>query len=393
VTPARIAAGADLRELFDLNHPSFDLPAAIRRLRERHARERRHYLGFPVAYDLDFPETRRLQEHGFFNNISTERHWPPGLQHAMEAETAVLDWLSDLFGVDRATRWGHATTGGTGGNRAALRRARHLYPGAHLLYSTAAHYSVPRAADDFRIPATAVPARAGGDVHLDHLSDAVSRLTRARPGGDVPIVVVATWGTTVTEAADDLAGITAVLDAHDVARRYVHVDAALAGIPLALDGRGDLAGADSISVSGYKFLAVPEACGIVLGRGAVSRADRVIPYTATVDATETGVRSGLAPAMMVESIAQLGRAGHRARAHASRDLADYTITRLTGLGVPAWRNPGAYFTVVLPTPPAAVLATWTLANDAGGTSHIVCVPGVTKPQIDDFLTDLAAALP
>ncbi|MDT5151604.1 MAG: hypothetical protein QOI01_3337 [Mycobacterium sp.] len=383
---------ADLRHLFDLACPTPDTPAAITALRDRHLRDRWHYLGFPVAYDLEFPATRKLLDVGFFNNISTEAHWPPGGQHAMEAEIAVLDWLSHLFGINPAHRWGYATTGGTGGNRAAIRRARALHPDTTVVYSTAVHYSIPRAARDFRMPCAQVPALPCGAIDLKQLDNTVGALVADRPDGAAAVTVVATLGTTVTEASDDLAGITAILDTHRVRRRYLHIDGALAGIPQALDDTVDLSRADSISISGYKFLAVPEACGIILGRGSDEPNDQVIAYTDTLNVTETGVRSGLCPAMMFEAIAQHGRDGHRARAHTSRALTDYTIDRLTSIGVPAWRNPNAYFTVVLPTPPAVVLAKWTLANDSSGSSHIVCVPGVTREQIDAFVNDLAAAM-
>ena len=385
-------ANPDLRDLFILDDGRLDVETAFAALRRRHVRDRWHYLGFPVAYDLEFPATFELLAGRFFNNISTEQHWPPGRQHAMEAEIAVLDWLSDLFGIDKHHRWGHGTTGCTGGNLTALRRARALHPDAVLLYSAAGHYSLPRAAADFGIPATRVEVQPNGAIDLDRFDEAVGQLTRGiRPGG-VAVIVAVTWGTTLTEACDDLGATTAILDAHHVSDRYLHVDAALAGISLALDGLADLTGAHSVSVSGYKFLAVPEACGIVLGHGSDQHTRGThIRYTDTLDATETGVRSGLAPAMMFEAIAQHGRSGHQVRAHASQALADYAIEQLTRIGVPAWRNPSAYFTVVLPTPAESVLAKWTLANDASGASHIVCVPGVVRAQINEFVTDVEAS--
>jgi histidine decarboxylase len=47
--------------------------------------------------------------------------------------------------------------------------------------------------------------------------------------------------------------------------------------------------------------------------------------------------------------------------------------------------------VVLRTPPQAVRDKWVLADD-GQWSHIVCVPGVTAAQIDEFVADLWAAI-
>jgi histidine decarboxylase len=47
--------------------------------------------------------------------------------------------------------------------------------------------------------------------------------------------------------------------------------------------------------------------------------------------------------------------------------------------------------VVLKTPPAAVAARWMLAS-SGGLSHVVCVPGVERGQIDEFIADLAVGV-
>jgi histidine decarboxylase len=403
------ATAGSLADLFDAALAGGATPgrmALVRRafdaLAERHLTAGWHYLGYPVAYDLDFPETERLRtavyrnrrsgrhRGGLINNISTTEAPPPGWQHAMEAEQSVLDWFGDLVGVDRGDRWGYLTSGGTGGNRAGILTARTRHPDAVLLYSAAAHHSVPRAAADLRIPAYPVPTLPGGQMDLAGLDTVLGVLTAGKPAGSLPVIVVATYGTTMTEASDDLAGIHQVLDTHAVDRRYLHLDAALAGIPIALDAAADFTAADSVSTSGYKFLAVPEACGIVVGRGLSSHTTR-IEYTSTIDGPETGVRSGLHAAYLLEAITIGGNAGHRARAHASRALADHLITELGQIGVPAWRNREAYFTVVTPTPPAGVTDTWILAHH-GATSHVLTVPGRRSDQLDAFAADWAATL-
>ncbi len=380
----------DLRTVFDSATDAAGLRDAYTALSRRHAEHRRTYLGFPVPYDLDFPLTRDHLSGGFFNNISVSTHWPPGHQHAMEAEQCVLDWLGDLVGIGRSERWGHLTTGGTAGNRTGIRAGRAKYPDAVLIHSAAAHYSVPRAGRDLRIPTFEVPADDTGHLDLAELDTTLQVITRGKPRGSVPVIMLATYGTTMTEASDDLNGIHTVLDRHHITRRYIHLDAALTGIPLALDQAADFSRADSISVSGYKFLAVPDACGIIVGRG--GQDDLLIPYTDTLDATETGVRSGLHAALLLESIRTVGDAGHQARAHTSRRLADHTIRRLTTIGVRAWRNPEAYFTVVLPTPPPPVLAKWTLSNHPTGISHLLTIPGHQQATFDEFTDDVATAI-
>ncbi len=390
--PQTAAAGVptDLTEVFGTATDGSTLRQAYAELGRRHTKHRRTYLGFPVAYDLDFPLTREHLSGGLFNNISVSTHWPPGFQHAMEAESCVLDWLGGLVGIPPAERWGHLTTGGTAGNRTGIRAGRAKYPDAVLIHSAAAHYSVPRAGRDLRIPTFEVPTDPTGHMDLNELDVTLRVITRGKTPGSVPIIVLATYGTTMTEAGDDLTGIHAVLSEHRITRRYVHLDAALAGIPLALDKAADFSRADSISVSGYKFLAVPDACGVIVGRG--GQDDLLIPYTDTLDATETGVRSGLHAALLLESIRTVGDDGHRARAHASRHLADHVIKRLGKIGVHAWRNPEAYFTIILPTPPPPVLDKWTLSNHPTGISHVLTIPGHEQSTFDEFIEDLATAI-
>jgi histidine decarboxylase len=68
-------------------------------------------------------------------------------------------------------------------------------------------------------------------------------------------------------------------------------------------------------------------------------------------------------------------------------LAEHAHIGLLRLGWEAFRHPHA-FTVVLRTPPPAVLARWVLVS-VNGFSHLITMPGVTRDQVDEFLTDLA----
>jgi histidine decarboxylase len=211
-----------------------------------------------------------------------------------------------------------------------------------------------------------------------------------------PAMIVATCGTTMTEAVDDVAAIARTCDSIGITRRRIHVDAALAGIPHALLPEGSTpgfdfpAGATSIVVSGHKFLGTLEACGVVVyatrprfaGHGQVS-------YTGSADTTITGSRSGHTVLRLYTSVTRIGADGHRIRAEAARDLAAYTAKRLADIGWPHRRNPHA-FTVVLDLPPAAVLDRWVLAHDHR-RAHVITMPGIRHAQIDDFITDLHAA--
>ena len=73
------------------------------------------------------------------------------------------------------------------------------------------------------------------------------------------------------------------------------------------------------------------------------------------------------------------------RAKESLELAEYTVQQLRGIGIPAWRNKHA-ITVVFPKLSEAICRKWQLASDYD-LSHLICMPGVTKQQIDDFVVD------
>jgi histidine decarboxylase len=213
---------------------------------------------------------------------------------------------------------------------------------------------------------------------------------------DRPAIIVATAGTTMTEAVDCTRSIRRVLRDLAITDAYLHVDAALAGLPLALLDRDqrpgfDLAdGANSIAISGHKFLGTPFPCGLLLTRRSLrDRVGRSVDYIGSVDSTIGGSRSGHAPVLLWYALRHFGVAGLRRRAEQAREVAAYAVARLGEAGVPAWRHPHA-FTVVLPTPPATVTDRWRLAS-ADGLSHVVCVPGVTRAQIDAFATDVAKA--
>src|SRR5439155_7858229 len=86
------------------------------------------------------------------------------------------------------------------------------------------------------------------------------------------------------------------------------------------------------------------------------------------------------------ALRRLGPTGLRERAEQAVQLADYLVRRLTELGWATWRNPGA-FTVLLKAPPSETANRWRLSI-VDGWSRVVCLPGVTREQVDRFLADL-----
>ncbi|GAA0547641.1 hypothetical protein GCM10010172_31810 [Paractinoplanes ferrugineus] len=246
---------------------------------------------------------------------------------------------------------------------------------------------MPKACHLLGLPAVEVPTTPTGQIDYTDLTRKAAR-HRSRPA-----IVVATIGTTMTEAVDDVAHVHNALDAAGIRHRYVHSDAALAGVPLATTADRpafDLAdGADSISVSGHKFFGTTVVCGIVLSRRRPEELGPAVPYLNTHDTTISGSRNGIAAAMLWHAVTSLGKAGHAERAYRARELAAYAVQRLHTIGWPAWRNPLS-FTVMLKRLPGELAAIWPLPTH-GDWSHVVCMPGVETSHIDRLVDALAAS--
>ncbi|MFY1659408.1 histidine decarboxylase [Micromonospora sp. WMMD1274] len=375
-----------LADAADLSRAPLDATAVLEHLVREADAAAATSIGFPGAVDLDQSDVMARLGTRLWNNIGDPAD-TSGVAHTRVLEQAVIAWVADTLAMPAQDRWGYVTTGGTEGNLSALHAALRHHPTARIFYSAAAHYSIPKIARILGAPGVLIKAHPDGEMDYQHLAEQVQRRRRW------PAIVVATVGTTMTEAVDDTGRIRAVLDEHGIGG-HVHVDAALSGIPLALDGRlhlDDALGIGSIAISGHKFFGLPVPCGVVLVRDSVRTHGGRVAYTATADTTITGSRCGLAAALLWHAIAIHGREGHRWRALQARRLAAYTVDQLTAAGWPAWRHPHA-FTVVLPTPPEPVRKKWLLASD-GDTSHLICMPGVTRGQIDAFVADIADIAP
>jgi len=349
---------------------------------------RRYDIGFPGATDVSFAELSDWMTGQLLNNVGDPWDAGHGRNHTKDLEQQVVHIVGDLLRAPES-RWGYITTGSTEGTLHALDEAWQRYPDCVVYASTAAHYSVAKAARLLKLPLVLVHTDDSGRMDITRLR---RELIRRR---DRAAMIVATAGTTMTEAVDDVAAITKVCEQLGVHRRRIHVDAALSGVPLALLPDADrprfdfTAGATSMVVSGHKFLSTLTPCGVLVYAQPPHTGGSIVAYTGSVDTTITGSRSGHTPLLLWWVLATLGEEGLRRRAEEARALAAYTHASLLEIGWPAWRNPHA-LTVTLTSPPPQVRAKWVLADD-GQIAHIICMPGVGRDQIDDFLADLVAS--
>jgi histidine decarboxylase len=348
--------------------------------------------GFPGAADIDYSPLWRFLRYEL-NNIGDPMDDPVFDHHTKPFEREAIDFFGDLLRAPVGDRWGYVTTGSTECLQFGLLRARRYYPNGVAFYSASAHYKVPRVLDDLRIDAVEVPASGLGEISYPDLRAAIAR----HPGK--PVIILATAGTTMTEAIDDVGQIVDLLDDLGVADRSIHVDAALSGVPLALMDHDDrpgfdfAAGADSVGFSLHKFLATRMPGGIVITRHSAAPGvrPRRVPYTGAADTTITCSRNGHMALMAWYAVRTLGVEGLRSRAEQARATATYLDQRLTLMNWPAWRHPHA-MTVVLQTPPREIAARWHLATNNDGWSHFICLPGRNVDLAEEFCNDLAATI-
>jgi aromatic-L-amino-acid/L-tryptophan decarboxylase len=195
-----------------------------------------------------------------------------GAADLLEAQT--IKWVGQFVGFEDDAV-GLLAAGGTIANLTALTAARErAVPGVRhegaggrrmaLYCSAEAHYSVRRAAEVLGIGGhnvRAIPLDSQRRMDVAACADAIER---DRGAGVTPVAVVATAGTTLTGAVDDIDAL-ADMCGEEV---WLHVDGAY-GLPAASTDRAGhlfagLSRAHSATVDAHKWLYVPKACSVLL---------------------------------------------------------------------------------------------------------------------------------
>lgn len=350
--------------------------------------EAAHLAGYPTNARFDYTPLLRLLDLPL-NNVG-DPFTPAHIRvNSHEFEREVVQTVGGLVGAVPGDTWGYVTSGGTEGNMYGIYLGRELMTNGVVYYSEATHYSVPKIMRLVHARNITIRARPDGSMDLDDLRETL-RIHR-----DVPPIIFANVGTTMTGAIDDLAGIRRILDDLAIQRRYIHVDAALSGMILPfVEGAAPFgfdAGIDSLSVSGHKFIGSPVPCGVVLARRShVERIARAVEYVGTLDTTISGSRSALGPLVLWYALRAHGQAGLREQVAECLATAAHAVARLRSAGIDAWRHKHS-ITVVFPRPSLAVLERWQLAAH-GLIAHLITMPHVDRKLADAVIDDLIADL-
>ena len=335
--------------------------------------------GYPTAQDYDYGPLKILLDYSL-NNVGDPFVSSTAKIDSRQFEREVLAFWAQLMRAPAHNWWGYVTNGGTEGNLYGLYLAREIHPEGIVYFSQDTHYSVTKNLHFLNMRNIMIRSQRSGEIDYDDLWETL------KVNRDAPPIIFANIGTTMTEAKELLADL-------DLPEHFIHSDAAMSGsIAPFLDPRPafDFAdGADSIAISGHKFIGSPIPCGIVLAlRSHVNRIASSIAYIGNLDTTVTGSRNGLTPVIMWYAARAMGVEGLRARVETSLELAAYTEERLRSAEIHAWRNENA-ITVVLPQVSRDLQNKWQLAT-ANGISHIILMPHITRDMIDDIVSDVVA---
>ncbi|MBO8191528.1 histidine decarboxylase [Streptomyces oryzae] len=399
-------SGADARKnlkLSVLSHPNLTIgekpcPAdetvsALREVSRQLSQAREHFLGFPGNMAFDDSDSGHLLA-TLANNVGDPDSEDASGMHTKDFEREVIAWFTELAQGDPGTTYGYVTSGGSEGVTFGLYVGREQFEHAPLYASSQAHYSVRKASELLRMRLVSVPC--GPDGTMD--AEALGALCRTQRREDAAAgrpprgaVVLATAGTTMGGAFDDVPALREAAGAAGPC--YVHCDAALGGIVAAFSSPRPpwnfRDGADSVSVSGHKFLGAPVPCGIVLARRSLLPSSPVGEYVGTRDHTLACSRSGLATVLLWKRLRQLGTSGLRDLVHRCQDTAEYAKSSLTAVGARPQRQPHA-LTVTFDRPPEEVRRRWRLSVE-GERAQLIAMPHVTRRVIDELCADWSPA--
>ncbi len=342
------------------------------------------FLGYPVSKDFNYSELNKFLEYPI-NNLGDPFEDCTYKVQTHDIEKEVIGFFAKMFRAQPNDYWGYVTNGGSESNLYGLYIARELHPKGMVYYSESTHYSIKKNIHLLNIPSIVIRSQENGEIDYEDLENTI-RFNRHKPA-----IVIATFGTTMMESKDDVSKIKGILKKLAIQDHYVHCDGALSGTYGAfMDPKPSFDfkdGADSIAISGHKFIGSPIPCGVVITKK--SHKDRIakgISYIGSLDTTITGSRNGHSPLYLWYALKHLGLDGLKERYEYSLSVANYCKEEMEKIGIPAWSNQNA-ITVVIPKMPKSIQLKWQLATE-GDITHIICMPNVTKAQIDELIHDI-----
>jgi tyrosine decarboxylase/aspartate 1-decarboxylase len=293
-------------------------------------------------------------------------------------ERLLIRQLGDLLHNEKAC--GYATSGGTESNIQVLRMARGFagVRNPNVVVPESAHFSFEKACDLLSMEIRTVPL--DGDLRMDtgRAEEQIDRNT---------VCLVGIAGTTEYGMVDPIRALSDIAADHGV---FLHVDAAFGGLvvpflekPIPFDF--SLPGVSSISVDPHKMGMSPIPAGALLVReermlGSLAVAT---PYLTVRNVyTLTGTRPGGPVAGAFAVLEYLGREGMRSMVRGCMENTARLIAGLETFGIPRAVTPDVNVATFIcdEAPPG-----WQISRTRRGHLRIVCMPHVSRDQVEAFI--------
>lgn len=307
--------------------------------------------------------------------------------NTLNIEREVIDEFAELFHAPKNSYWGYVTHGGTEGNLYGLYVARELYPDGIAFFSEDAHYSIQKNVNLLRLPHEKVQSSPNGEFDYQALQHALLH-AKGTP------IIVASIGTTMKGAVDDIVRIKEILSDLKIEKYYIHCDAAFFGMILPFlpeievqpfDFRIDI---DSIAISGHKVIGTPMPCGAVITKKKNhEKIGSHIEYTGARDSTIAGSRNGLSPLFLWHELCCARKKSFPKLIQECIEKASYAVKKFNDQGIEAWRNKNSVI-VIFPQPSSKTIAKWQLATEKG-ISHLITLTHVSYKVIDQIVKAVA----
>lgn len=374
------------------------------------------FLGYPANMNPPpegfFKWRKQLESVGVstrnMNNVG-DPFYGSGTLGTHHLESDLINRFGARYGFPADDIWGFVSNSGTDSNmhgayvgRTLLKARTGVTP--KVYYTKEAHYSIQIIRDLLAMEEVLVDIDETGAMDTGDLRE------KLKENRDAPVLILATIGTTLKGAVDDIDGINEALKGYE---SYVHLDAALFGgylhaTDFAADlhkiGEGGIKRYDSIAVSGHKFFGYTGSAGIfVVGKKDFETFRELFTsvhdpaYISHVPGTITCSRDSVKPAEFhyfctAESIAQQERDARLVLQNASYLLGEMQNHFPEFNPVLANdRSNTVYFDNLFSRD---LKKKWTLATvKASAThgkslAHVVVMPHAEKPLLDNFLSDL-----
>ena len=330
--------------------------------------------------------------------------------HALESD--LVKRFGSRFGFNKDDVWGFVSNSGTDSNmhgaymgRSLLKHRTGVLP--KVYYTRDSHYSIQIIRDLLGLEEVLIEPNSDGSMNIDNLELKLSENKM------VPVLLIATLGTTFKGGIDDIDAINVKLSGIE---SYVHLDAALFGgylqaLPFSTHMQNIIQGKvryDSVAVSFHKFFGYPSVAGLfVTGRTSFESFRDVFAevhdpaYISHIPGTITCSRDPVKPAELHYFTHKESLLQQRKEARMVLDNAAYLqsemrshFSTLEPRRESEYSNI-VYFNIVISS---KLAVTWNLATMADSPlhgrslAHVVVMPHVDKFLLDDFLTDLAKDL-